>query len=208
MSFQGVWFEHVAQGWPNGSGGSSSSGGTSTSSCSSCSGGSSKSGGSSDGGSGRSQEMNHQRDESDSIAHQTAALGAWGLIINLAVLLASDAAWLGDAMWPPKPGLGADGAASLLGSPHRACAFTSWNWCAALSIAGADLSMAVFFVHLGSNAYSFSRILAMGRRAGAPPLDWPHAFAPRSLLAPCPALPRGRAFPARSALTSPLLEPV
>ena len=71
-------------------------------------------------------------------ARQAAAFALWGLLVNIAALLLLE----GSRLFP------SGGGCALL--PTRR------GWVAALSIAAADVSMAVFFARLGSNAYSYA----------------------------------------------------
>ena len=79
----------------------------------------------------------------DGVAWPTAALAVWGLQVNVLFLFALDASWVlehSGAVW------------------HG---FSTATWGAAVAIALADLTMAVFTKHLGANAYLFSRMIAM-----------------------------------------------
>jgi hypothetical protein len=74
----------------------------------------------------------------------TAAFALYGLVVNTVVLAALHPVWLMST-----------GLTSALTTMQRSDALT------AFSIAGADLTMAVFFSVNGANAYSFSRVLAL-----------------------------------------------
>ncbi|KAL1523428.1 hypothetical protein AB1Y20_018368 [Prymnesium parvum] len=84
-----------------------------------------------------------QRHQAMHTVRQAAAFAWWGLLVNSLAHVAIDA-----PQWVER----------------RRAAFplpTPRGWVAALSIAAADVSMAVFLALLGSNAYSFSRVLAL-----------------------------------------------
>ena len=82
-----------------------------------------------------------------------SAVALYGLGVNAVLLVAMHPQWLLESAW----------AAYLASRPHLALlrGIETTDVVSALSIAAADLTMALFFSLLGANAYSFSRVLAL-----------------------------------------------
>ena len=81
--------------------------------------------------------------EGESAAWQTTSLAFWGLMANVLLLGLSSSSWLASHQYNPFDG------------------FEMLTWVAGLTIGFTDLTMVIFYRHLGSNAYSFSRVFAM-----------------------------------------------
>jgi hypothetical protein len=82
-----------------------------------------------------------------------SAVALYGLGVNAVLLVAMHPQWLLESAL----------AAYLASRPHLALlrGIETTDVVSALSIAAADLTMALFFSLLGANAYSFSRVLAL-----------------------------------------------